>query len=267
MISFLQIDRKGTTFCAHSQRKMHKNGKNVHISTVLCIDLQQAIAYLMLIVSVMGVISGEMQATALLALQCPTGDEIAHINHVTQLTDVTTGLDTLEEALGLFIEHIQTVPGTVQTQVRAHNTHVVGHNLVDFLNRLGNKHFLLVGHRTLIVPFRYPLVEVVLVNMFQGVTSSSLRINHRLDEGVAGQAVAAMQTCARALAKGIEALDAGLSVEVYLDTATHIVSSRAYGDVVGSDVDAHRQALLVDIGEVVARLFGVLMSDVQTDVV
>ena len=36
MISFLQIGCKGSTFCAHSQIKMHKNSLNVHTSAVLC---------------------------------------------------------------------------------------------------------------------------------------------------------------------------------------------------------------------------------------
>ena len=58
-----------------------------------------------------------------------------------------------------------------------------------------------------------------------------------------------------------------MSVQVYLDAATHVVRSRANGNIVLGDVNAHRQTFLVDIGEVVARLFGVLMGDVQTDVV
>ena len=36
MISFYKIGCKGTTFCAHSQIKMHKNSQNVHTLAVLC---------------------------------------------------------------------------------------------------------------------------------------------------------------------------------------------------------------------------------------
>jgi len=76
-----------------------------------------------------------------------------------------------------------------------------------------------------------------------------------------------MQTCARTLAEGIEALDGGLTVKVDLDAAAHIVGCRAHGDVVGGDVDTHGEALLVDVGEVLLRLGRVLMGDVQTDMV
>ena len=41
-----------------------------------------------LVVCVYGVVDGEMQAAALLALECPTGNEVANINHITQFADV-----------------------------------------------------------------------------------------------------------------------------------------------------------------------------------
>lgn len=57
-----------------------------------------------------GIVGREVQSTALLALQCPAGDEVADIDHVTELADVTTCLHTLEETLRLLIEHVETVP-------------------------------------------------------------------------------------------------------------------------------------------------------------
>ena len=45
------------------------------------------------------------------------------------------------------------------------------------------------------------------------------------------------------------------------------MGSGAHGDVIGCDVDAYAETLLVDVGEMVARLFRILMSDIETDVV
>ena len=76
-----------------------------------------------------------------------------------------------------------------------------------------------------------------------------------------------MQARARTLAKGIQTLDAGLTVQVYLDTTAHIVGSRSYRDIIGGDVDTDREALLVDVREVLACFFRVFMGHVETHVV
>ena len=79
---------------------------------------------LFLVVSVDRVVGGEVEAATLLTLQGPAGDEITHIDHVAQFADVLRRLDALEEALGLFVEHIETVPGTVEAQVEIGRAHV-----------------------------------------------------------------------------------------------------------------------------------------------
>jgi hypothetical protein len=63
------------------------------------------------------IVGGEVEAAALLALQGPAGDEVAHVNHVAQFADVACGSDALEETLRLLVEHVQAVPRTMQTQV------------------------------------------------------------------------------------------------------------------------------------------------------
>jgi len=136
----------------------------------------------LLIVGVEGIVGGEVEAAALFAFEGPAGDEIADINHVAQLADVAAGLDTLEEALGLFVEHVETVPGTVQAQVAAYDAYVVGHDLVDLADGLGDEYFLLVGHRTLVVPFGDAVVPVVEVDVLQGVLGSGVGIDDGLDE-------------------------------------------------------------------------------------
>ena len=194
------------TFLRTQPNKMHKNSRNVHTSAVLCNEYVTNIR-LFLVVGVMRVVCSEVQTTTLLALQRPTSDEITHVDHVAQFADVATGLDAFEQAFRLLVKHIQTVPGSMQAQVGANDAHIVRHNLVDLLDRLGDEHLLFVGHRTLIVPFRHALVIVVLVNMLQGVASSCLGIDHSLDERVGSQTVATMQTSARAFTDGIKALD------------------------------------------------------------
>ena len=74
-------------------------------------------ASLFLIVGVEGIVSSEVKPSALLALQSPTSDEIAHIDHIAQLADILRGLYALKETLSLLVEHVETVPGTMQTKV------------------------------------------------------------------------------------------------------------------------------------------------------
>ena len=208
-----------------------------------------------------------MQSAALLALDGLSCDEVAHVNHVAQLADVAARLYALEELLGLLVEQVETVPRTLQAQVGAHDAHVVGHYLAHLLHALRDEHLLLVGHRALVVPLRHLLVEVVLVYVLQRVLGSSVGVHHSLDERVARQSVAAVQTRARALANGIQALYRRLSVEINLYAAAHVVGSRANGDIVGGDVDAYRLALEVDVREVLLCLGRVLMRNVEAHVV
>ena len=76
-----------------------------------------------------------------------------------------------------------------------------------------------------------------------------------------------MQTRAGTLAEGIKTLDGGLAVEVDLDATAHIVGSRAHRDIVGGDVNTYGETLLVDIGEMMACLFRILMGDIETDMI
>jgi hypothetical protein len=66
---------------------------------------------------VYGIVGSVVQTSALLALQSPTGNQVTYVNHITELTDVLRSFDTLKKAFGLLVEHIQTVPGTMQAQV------------------------------------------------------------------------------------------------------------------------------------------------------
>ena len=163
---------------------------------------------LFLVVSVNRVVDGVVKTTALLALDSHTGDEVTHIDHIAELAEILAYLYTLEEILGLFVKKVEAVPGTLQSEVAAHDANVVAHAFAHLLNALGNQYLLLVGHGTLVVPCRNLLIEIIFIYMLQTVLGSSLGIDHSFDERVAGKTVATMQTGARALAQGIEAVDA-----------------------------------------------------------
>ena len=140
------------------------------------------------------IVDGIVKTTALLALNSHTGDEITHVNHVAELAEFLAYLYTLEEILGLFVEKVETVPGTLQTEIAAHDTYIVAHAFATLFHALCNKHLVFVGQSTFIIPCWNPLVEILFIYMFQTVPGGSLGIYHSLDERVAGKTVTAMQT-------------------------------------------------------------------------
>ncbi len=109
--------------------------------------------------------------------------------------------------------------------------------------------------------------QVDMVDGLGGMAGGGVGVDHGLDERVGGQAVAAVQAGARALAKRVEMLDAALAVEVDLDAAAEIVGGGRHGDIVLGDVYAEAETLGVDVGEVAACLLGVLVGDVEEHVV
>ena len=141
-------------------------------------EISAHIGILYLIVGVDGIVGSEVEAATLLALQGPAGDEITHIDHIAQFTDVLRSFDALEEALCLLIKHVETIPSTMEAQVGTHDADIVRHDLVDFLDALGDEHLLLIGHRALIVPLRHLCVVVVEIDMGDGVFGCSVGIDN-----------------------------------------------------------------------------------------
>ncbi len=76
-----------------------------------------------------------------------------------------------------------------------------------------------------------------------------------------------METGAATLAHGVETLDGAFTVEVDLDAAAEVVGSGCNRNHVAGYVDAKREAFLVDVGEMTARLLRVLVGDIEVDVV
>ena len=111
-----------------------------------------------------------------------TGDEVAHIDHVAQFANVLRSLNTLEQVFSLLKQKVEAFPGTAQTQVAPDDSHVGAHNLAHLLHVLVDKDLFLVRHRSLVVPCRHTLVEVIFVYSLQTVLGSSVGIYNSLDE-------------------------------------------------------------------------------------
>lgn len=78
-----------------------------------------------------------METAGLFALLGLAHDEIADVDDVAQLADLARSLRAFEQALGLLVEDIETVPCTVEAQIAADDADVCSHDLVDFLDAGG----------------------------------------------------------------------------------------------------------------------------------
>ena len=108
-----------------------------------------------------------MQSSTLFSLDSPTSNQITHVYHVSELADIPACLHSLKQVFSLLIQHIESVPGALQSQVATHYSHVVRHYLTHLLHTLCDEHFLLVGHCSLVVPLGHLLVEVIQIHMLQ----------------------------------------------------------------------------------------------------
>ena len=77
-----------------------------------------------------------MQSAAFLAFHCLAHNQIADIHHIAQFTDFSGSDTTFEQAFSLFVDNVQSVPGTFQAKVAADNTYLRTLNLIHFLHAL-----------------------------------------------------------------------------------------------------------------------------------
>ena len=118
-----------------------------------------------------------------------------------------------------------------------------------------------------VVPLRDVGSERQVAYLAAGVSRSCVGVDDGFDKRVGRQSVTAVEAGARAFAEGIEALDRRLAVGVDFDAAAEIVGRRSYGYIVFCYIDAERQTLAVDIGEVTLGLLRIFVSDVEVDVI
>ena len=72
----------------------------------------------------MRIIYRVMQSAAFLAFHCLAHNQIADIHHIAQFTDFSGSDTTFEQAFSLFVDNVQSVPGTFQAKVAADNTYI-----------------------------------------------------------------------------------------------------------------------------------------------
>ena len=142
------------------------------------------------------IIDGVVQTSRLLTLLGLAHDEITHIDDVSQLANASAHGALLEEFLGLLIEDVEAVPCTVKAKVAAHDAHISAHYLAHLLLALTDEHHLLGMLRALVVPLGDVGTVVIMIATSLCVFSSCLGIDYSLNQRVACEAVAAMQSCA-----------------------------------------------------------------------
>jgi len=91
--------------------------------------------------------------------------------------------------------------------------------------------------------------------------------DQRLDQGVRGETVRAVEPRARALPQGEEPLDVRLPVKVRPHPSALVVRRRDHRDRLLRHVDAEREARLVDIGEMLPDERRSLGPDVEIDAI
>ena len=153
-----------------------------------------------------------MAAHRLLELAALLDDQVGHGDHVAQLAQLAVGFGLGVELLGLLEEDRQAPHGALEREVRAHDAHVVGHDLLHLALRLDEHEHLLGVLRPLEVPVGNALLEVDLVDQAGRVAGGLVGVDHGFDERVGGQAVGAVQPRAGGFAQGVEAADRGLAV-------------------------------------------------------
>ena len=77
-------------------------------------------------------------------------------------------------------------------------------------------------------------------------------IDRRFEQGVAGQAVGAVQAGEGDFADGVQCLDVGFAIDVDRNTAAQVVGGRHDRERLLGHVEAEFQAGLVDVGKAVA---------------
>ena len=138
-----------------------------------------------------------MQPTRLFALLGLTHDQIADVDDVAQLADLTRGLGTLEQTLCLFVEYVKSVPRPIKAKIGADYSHVCAHDLSHLLGALSDQHHLFGVGRSFIVPVGHIGAQIVAANSFAGMAGRSIRIDNGLDKRIGSQSIASMKSGAR----------------------------------------------------------------------
>ena len=215
----------------------------------------------------MGIIDCVVKASRLFAFEGLAHHKICYVDDVAKFAELACWLGATEEVFGLFVEDVETIPGTLEAKVASYDANIITHDEVDFSLALCDEHHLVGMLSAFVVPVGHIVAEVVAIDQRFGMSLGSVGIDHSLDQRVGGESVAAMQAGTTALTQGIESADRTLAIQIDLDAAAEVVGCRSNRDHVARDVDADAEAFLVDVGEVMSGLFGVFMGHVEVDMV
>ena len=150
-----------------------------------------------------------MEADILAAGHSLLDDKVGTGDKVAQLAEGFGKHAAVVELLGLTEDEVEPVEGAAQTQVAADYTNIVCHDFLQLFLCLGDEYHLLIEHHALGIPVGDCVVnsELRILNSADGIHGGIVGIDHGLEQRIAGQPVAAMQSCTRAFARGIEVVD------------------------------------------------------------
>ena len=221
--------------------------------------------HLFMLVLLRRIVDVVVQSDRLLAFARLLYRQIGDGCHVAQFAQLAAWLGVVVQLFRLLPDYRQTLQGAFQTQVGADDADVVGHDVLQLLAVLEYEYHLLSRCRTLEVPVGDTLLKTDLVYRLRRVADCLVGVDECFGERVGRQTVRAVQPRAGTLAEDVQTLDGTLAIAVHRNSAAAVVRSRAYGNHVFRYVDADGQALLVDVREMVARLLGRHVRNVEVD--
>ena len=177
-----------------------------------------------------------MQAARFFALDGLPRNEIAYIDHISQLADVGRSLHALKQLFGLFVKQIQARPSPFQAQIAANDADIIGHYLPHFAHILRNQYLLFVGHRPLIVPFGHTFIKCIFVDMGYRMFRRLFCVDYGFNQRIACQPIAAVQARASTFTNRIQTIDRRARIQVDLDTAAKVVCTRRNGNILFGNV-------------------------------
>ena len=104
----------------------------------------------------MRIVDCVMQSSAFLSFHRLTGNQVTDVNHVAKFAKFAGSFATLEEALGFFVQDVQTIPGADEADIASDDTDIGFHDLVYFLHALGDEYQFFRIHGSFCIPFGEP---------------------------------------------------------------------------------------------------------------
>ncbi len=166
------------------------------------------------------------------------------------------------------LQQVDASPRPCKTFVAAHDAHIVPHETPQFIPVVGHHHgFVRIRHPAFI-PVRQGWQGIFCLLQLPGNILGGQFAEHRaFQQGVAGHAVGAMESCVGRFAHGIQSFDIGAGFPVRPDASAGVMGSGHHRDGFPGDIDTQFHALGVNGREMGADEIGIPVADVQVDAV